>query len=172
MMERPNLPIINDPSHICGNRTLLKDVAQKSLDLNFDGIMIEVHRDPDAALSDAMQQITPKVFKNIIKSLVIRHEKGFGNSVEKDLISYRRKIDSLDSDIFRLVADRIKIIKSIAEYKKKNNISVLQRDRWEELVNHSEIISKQLGLSLDFVQKTLKIIHEESIDIQEKILND
>ncbi len=172
MMERPNLPIINDPSHICGNRTLLKDVAQKSLDLNFDGIMIEVHRDPDAALSDAMQQITPKVFKNIIKSLVIRHEKGFGNSVEKDLISYRRKIDSLDSDIFHLVADRIKIIKSIAEYKKKNNISVLQRDRWEELVNHSEIISKQLGLSLDFVQKTLKIIHEESIDIQEKILND
>ncbi len=172
MMERPNLPIINDPSHICGNRTLLKDTAQKSLDLNFDGIMIEVHREPDAALSDAMQQVKPNVFENIIKDLVIRHEKRFDNSVEKDLISSRKKIDSLDSDIFSLVADRIEIIKSIGEYKKKNNISILQRGRWEELVNHSVIISKQLGLSLDFVQKILKIIHQESIDIQENILND
>ncbi len=172
MMERPNLPIINDPSHICGNRILLKDVAQKSLDLNFDGMMIEVHRDPDSALSDAMQQIKPKVFEELVTSLVIRHEKGDGNSVEKDLISYRTKIDSLDYDIFNLIADRIQVVKLIGEYKKKNNISVLQRDRWEELVNRSEVLSQQLGLRLSFVQKILKNIHTESIDIQEKILND
>jgi len=171
MLKRPDLAVINDPSHICGNRHLLSSVAQKAMDLNFDGIMIEVHRDPDNAWSDAMQQITPDVFDKLIGDLVIRNVKGVGQKAPQDLEESRRKIDVIDEELITILGKRMDIVRKIGEYKKANNTSVFQKSRWEEIMEQRKILGKSLDLSPDFIQLILKAIHDESINIQEHILN-
>jgi len=171
MLKRPDLAIINDPSHICGNRHLLASVAQKAMDLNFDGVMIEVHRDPDNAWSDAMQQITPTVFDQLIKGLVIREVKGDDQKAPHDLEESRRGIDSIDEELINILGKRMDIVRQIGEYKKANNTSVFQKSRWEEIVGQRLKMGESLDLSPDFIQKVLKAIHDESINIQEGILN-
>lgn len=172
MIIRPDLAIINDPSHICGNRTLLREIAQKAMDLNFDGIMIEVHNDPDNAWSDAMQQITPDTFTQLIDNLVIRKVKGENQTAHHDLEEYRRKIDLVDSDIIALLGKRMDIVKLIGEYKKTHNTLVFQKSRWQEIVDQRLQHGGDLDLNPDFVKIILKAIHDESINIQEKIMND
>ena len=171
MLKRPDLAIINDPSHICGNRHLLASVAQKAMDLNFDGIMLEVHRDPDNAWSDAMQQVTPNVFNDIISKLVIRNEKGAGQKAPQDLEASRNNIDSIDEELISILAKRMDIVRKIGEYKKANNTSVFQKSRWSEIVEQRVQLGQSLDLSPDFIQRVLKAIHDESINIQEGILN-
>ncbi len=171
MLERPDLAIINDPSHICGNRHSLASVAQKSMDLNFDGIMIEVHRDPDNAWSDAMQQITPATFNEIISSLVIRNVMGYEHKASQDLEESRKKIDNIDEELIRILGQRMDIVREIGKYKKANNTSVFQKSRWEEIVGERIKMGESLDLSPGFIQKVLKAIHDESINIQEIILN-
>jgi len=171
MLKRPDLAIINDPSHICGNRHLLAPVAQKAMDLNFDGIMLEVHRDPDNAWSDAMQQVTPDVFNDIIGNLVIRNEKGAGQKAPHDLEESRKAIDTIDEELIGILAKRMDIVRKIGEYKKANNTSVFQKSRWSEIVEQRIQLGESLDLSPDFIQRVLKAIHQESINIQEGILN-
>jgi 3-deoxy-7-phosphoheptulonate synthase len=171
MLKRPDLAVINDPSHICGNRHLLASVAQKAMDLNFDGIMIEVHRDPDNAWSDAMQQITPDVFDKLISDLVIRKVKGVGQKAPQDLEESRRKIDIIDEELISILGKRMDIVREIGKYKKENNTSVFQKSRWEEIVAQRKKMGETLDLSPDFIQLILKAIHVESINIQETILN-
>ncbi len=121
----PNLPIINDPSHICGNRHLLYDVSQKAMDLNFDGLIIESHINPDKALSDAMQQITPDVLKDLIDRLILR-ESGEGHEVEMNLVELREQVDKLDDKLINLFDKRMKVVEEIGKHKKENNLTILQ----------------------------------------------
>ena len=167
----PDLPLICDPSHICGRRDLLHDVSQISLDLNFDGLMIESHIDPDNAWSDAAQQITPKVLIQLMKELKIRKGSFNEESYVNKLAKYRTKIDIADNDILEILSKRMIISDKIGKLKKKQNVAVLQSKRWNEILGKMILEGKEKGLSEDFVLKIFKAIHQESINHQNKILN-
>ncbi len=166
----PDLTIINDNSHICGRRDILKEIAQVAMDLNFDGIMTEVHNDPDNAWSDAAQQITPKVFHELVQSLVIRESQDL-DIKHSDLSSIRSKIDVLDDELLRILSDRMKLSEEIGKYKKAHNISILQPGRWNEIIEKSEQKAKKTNLSLSFVSELFRAVHQESINHQEEILS-
>ncbi|WP_235296761.1 bifunctional 3-deoxy-7-phosphoheptulonate synthase/chorismate mutase type II [Portibacter marinus] len=165
----PDLLVINDNSHICGRRDILKDVAQVAMDLNFDGLMTEVHTDPDNAWSDAAQQITPKVFGQLVRELVIR-EKGGSTEEQSDLSVLRSKIDVLDDELLRILDDRMKLAEEIGRYKKAHNISILQPDRWNQILVKSEKKAENLGLSVEFINTLFRSVHQESINHQEEIM--
>ena len=166
----PDIPLICDPSHICGRRDLIHDVSQKSLDLNFDGLMIETHVDPDSAWSDAAQQITPSKLIQLMKELKIRR----GNFQEEDYIkklsNYRAKIDMIDNDLVEILGKRMILSDKIGKLKKDKNVAVLQSKRWNEILGKMILEGKDNGLSEEFVLKIFKAIHQESINHQNKIL--
>ena len=166
----PDIPLICDPSHICGRRDLIHDVSQKSLDLNFDGLMIETHVDPDSAWSDAAQQITPSKLIQLMKELKIRR----GNFQEEDYIkklsNYRAKIDMIDNDLVDILGKRMNLSDKIGKLKKDKNVAVLQSKRWNEILGKMILEGKDNGLSEEFVLQIFKAIHQESINHQNKIL--
>ena len=166
----PYLPVICDPSHIAGNRELLSLISQKALDLEMEGLMIEVHPDPDKALTDAKQQITPDVFNNLLSNLIIRKEKG-NNEFESKLEELRAVIDGIDDELVRILSRRMQIVSEIGKYKKENSITILQLKRWSEIINDRMIKADQMSLNKDFLEQILKIIHDESIQIQTDIFN-
>ena len=168
----PDLPLICDPSHICGRRDIIKQTSQKALDLNFDGLMIETHNDPDNAWSDAAQQITPKTLINLMKDLVIRKESLEERSFIKELENLRIKIDNADSQILDIIGNRMKVSEEIGKIKKKQNVAILQSARWNDILEKMISDGKEKGLSEDFILKIFKAIHQESINHQEKILKD
>ncbi|MFZ1523500.1 MAG: chorismate mutase, partial [Saprospiraceae bacterium] len=129
----PDIPMINDPSHICGNRDLLFKVAQKAMDLDFDGLIMESHITPDTAWSDAAQQLTPEDYGKLIESLVIRDDKNTGKEKTK-LDRLRKEIDMIDEEIMNILASRMKISREIGQYKKENNMTILQSERWKEVL--------------------------------------
>ncbi len=166
----PDLPIITDPSHITGKRELLDEVSQKALDLEMDGLMIESHINPSVALSDATQQITPSRLKDLLDNLIIRKKKGnpvFENSLEK----LRNEIDKLDGELLQILARRLEITDEIGEYKRENNITILQMKRWAGIIRDRLSIGAHLGLDEKFLYDLLKVIHKESIIRQTGILN-
>ncbi len=167
----PEMLLICDPSHICGNRTLLQSVAQKSIDLDFGGIMLESHIDPDNAWSDAKQQITPEQLGEMLDQLVWRHE----NTDEKEFITalstLREQINQLDDELITLLAQRMKIADKIGEYKKNNNITILQTNRWNTILERAFRTGESLGLSKEFITKYFDAVHLESINHQNKIMN-
>jgi chorismate mutase len=166
----PDLPIISDPSHIAGNRNLLASIAQKALDLEMQGLMIEVHPYPEKALTDANQQITPQAFLNLLSTLIFRKERG-NVDFENKLQRLRSMIDSADDELIQILAKRMDLVYQIGEYKKENDITILQIKRWNEIICMRLSKAKELGLSIDFIKKLLEILHEESIQIQTDILN-
>jgi len=166
----PDLPLICDPSHICGRRDIIEETSQKALDLNFDGLMIETHNDPDNAWSDASQQITPKTLIKLMKDLVIRKESVQERSFIKELENLRVKIDDADSQILEILGDRMKVSDEIGKIKKKQNVAILQSSRWSNILKKMITDGKEKGLSEDFILKIFKAIHQESINHQEKIL--
>ena len=168
----PDLPLICDPSHICGRRDIIKQTSQKALDLNFDGLMIETHNDPDNAWSDAAQQITPKTLINLMKDLVIRKESLEEKSFINELENLRIKIDNADSQILDIIGNRMKVSEEIGKIKKKQNVAILQSARWNDILEKMISDGKEKGLSEDFILKIFKAIHQESINHQEKILKD
>ena len=168
----PDLPLICDPSHICGRRDIIKQTSQKALDLNFDGLMIETHNDPDNAWSDAAQQITPKKLINLMKDLVIRKESLEERSFINELENLRIKIDNADSQILDILGNRMKVSNEIGKIKKKQNVAILQSARWNDILEKMISDGKEKGLSEDFILKIFKAIHQESINHQEKILKD
>jgi chorismate mutase len=167
----PDLPIINDPSHITGKRDMIFDVSQTALDLNFDGLMIETHFDPDNAWSDASQQVTPKVLIQIMKDLKIRKETDPEAEYNKSLNNLRAQIDVVDNQIIDLLGKRMKAADGIGALKKKKNVAVLQSKRWNEILGHMVLEGESKGLSEEFILKMFKAIHQESINHQEKIIN-
>ncbi|MDO4763623.1 MAG: bifunctional 3-deoxy-7-phosphoheptulonate synthase/chorismate mutase type II [Flavobacteriaceae bacterium] len=166
----PDLPIICDPSHIAGNRDLICEISQTALDLNFNGLMIETHCNPDSAWSDAMQQITPQRLKEILNELIIRNPNTSENEFHNQLEGLRSQIDILDQQLLEILRKRMKIADNIGQLKKQKNIAVLQNKRWSEILERMIFLGKKQGFSEEFVSKLFKAIHQESIDRQEGIL--
>lgn len=167
----PDLPIINDPSHITGRRDMIFDVSQTALDLNFDGLMIETHYDPDNAWSDAAQQVTPDVLKQIMRDLRIRKETDEETEYNSKLGNLRAQIDIMDNQLIDLMGKRMKVSDAIGELKKQRNVAVLQSNRWNEILGRMILEGEAQGLSEEFILKVFKSIHQESINHQEKIIN-
>ncbi|RKR07779.1 3-deoxy-D-arabinoheptulosonate-7-phosphate synthase [Maribacter vaceletii] len=167
----PDLPLINDPSHITGNREMIFDVSQTALDLNFDGLMIETHFDPDNAWSDAAQQVTPTKLVQIMKDLKIRKESDPEAEYNKELTNLRAQIDVIDNQLIESLGKRMKISDSIGKLKKEKNVAVLQSNRWNQILGAMILEGESKGLSEEFVLRMFKAIHQESINHQEKIVN-
>jgi chorismate mutase len=167
----PELPVICDPSHICGNTELIAMVAQKALDMEMDGLMVECHNNPSKALSDASQQLTPEEYNNIINSLVLRSENIADIYENEALELLRSKIDDLDNELIHKLSLRMDAAAKIGEYKRDNNITILQISRWHNIINQRIALGKSLGLNENFLKQLLDLIHQEAIDIQNKIMN-
>jgi chorismate mutase len=166
----PDLPLICDPSHITGNRDMIFDVSQTALDLNFDGLMIETHFDPDNAWSDAAQQVTPAKLKQIMEDLKIRKETETDSSYRASLETLRAQINVVDDQLIDLMGKRMKVADEIGKLKKVQNVAVLQSRRWNEILGNMILEGEQKGLSEEFVLRMFKAIHQESINHQEKII--
>lgn len=167
----PDLQIICDNSHICGRRDTLQGVAQKAFDLNFDGVMTEVHPNPDEAWSDAKQQITPDRFKEIMEAIVIRQTSTSNVDFQNNIDHLRGEINELDSELWNVLGRRMGLADKIGEYKKENNIAILQEHRWQEILTAALGKASKTGLSEDFITNVYKAIHQESIDRQESVMN-
>ena len=164
------VPLITDVSHICGNRELLLPTAQKALDLATDGLMIECHINPDEALTDARQQITPEALKQLLSSLTFRAKKS-GN-VEHDLAELRGEIDDIDGELLQLLARRMEVSAQIGEYKKQNNVAVVQMDRWKKILADHIETGHDLGLDEDLVSAVFEAIHQASVERQSHIMEE
>jgi len=166
--EFPDLPLILDPSHICGRRDTILDVSQTALDLNYDGFMIETHVDPDNAWSDAAQQITPAQLHKITQDLRIRQKTSSKESFQSKLNLYRKELDLLDSNIIDILGDRMVVAEGIGKLKHQENVSILQSGRWSDILSAMVEAGQSKGLSKEFVEEVFKAIHVESINIQHR----
>tara|TARA_R110002073_G_scaffold313380_2_gene485245 strand:+ start:9211 stop:10293 length:1083 start_codon:yes stop_codon:yes gene_type:complete len=167
----PDLPLICDPSHITGKRDMIFEVSQTALDLNFDGLMIETHTDPDNAWSDAAQQVTPNRLIQIMEDLKIRKVTDTEADYRKNLENLRAQINVVDNQLIEMMGKRMKVADEIGKLKKQKNVAVLQTRRWNEILGNMILEGESRGLSEDFVLKMFKAIHQESINHQEKIIN-
>ncbi len=167
----PGLKMICDPSHICGNRTLLQSVAQKSINLDFDGLMIESHIQPDEAWSDALQQITPEALASLLDGLIWRHENTDEATFLKALQTLREQMNHVDDELLTLLGQRMKIAEEIGTCKRENNITILQASRWKEIRENALRNAKRLGLSEEFITQYVDAVHMESINHQSKVMN-
>lgn len=169
--RNPHLMMINDPSHICGRRDILADTAQKAIDLDMDGFIIESHIDPDNAWSDAKQQITPEVLKQMLDGLTWRKEDVSSEEYHAALEKLRSQINHLDDELMQILSQRMKLAEKIGQYKKDNKITILQTNRWNEILERAFAAGDKLGLSKDFVTKYFDAVHMESINHQKKVLD-
>ena len=167
----PGIPMICDPSHISGKRSLIYEVSQKAIDMNYDGLMIETHTNPEKALSDNAQQVTPKELNNILENLVIRNSETENNDFKTSLNELRIQIDDLDNELLDTLKRRMEVAEKIGVHKKKNGVTILQSARWEELLDSRIQSGIKNGLSEEFMSKLLKAVHQESINRQTKIMN-
>lgn len=168
----PNLPVICDPSHICGSIDLIPHVSQKAMDLNFDGLMVEAHYDPRFAMSDKDQQLTPLALSELIENLIIRNTDTQNVEFKDQLIRLRKAIDKIDYEVLELLASRSKLVHEIGLYKKENNITIFQPERWSEIVNTRKKYGKEIHLSEEMILDLVKLIHRESISVQTKVMQD
>jgi chorismate mutase len=167
---RPDLPVLTDPSHICGKPDAILAVSQRALDLEMDGLMIESHIHPSAALTDRQQQITPARLEELLNLLVIRNPVGnirFQNRLEQ----LRSEIDKIDQQLLDIVARRMSLAEEIGRYKKANKITILQLKRWSQIFRERLESGRELGLSREFILKLLEAVHEESIQRQLDVMN-
>lgn len=167
----PNLPLICDPSHITGKRDMIQEVSQQALDLNYDGLMIETHFDPDNAWSDAAQQVTPAALKQIFVDLKMRKETDENAEWNKAMALQRAYIDELDTKLIEILGKRMKLAEKIGQLKKEKNVAILQNKRWNEILGRMILDGENKGLNEDFILRIYKAIHQESIAHQEKIIN-
>lgn len=166
-----SIPLICDPSHIAGNRKMLFDICQKALDLNYDGLMIETHHDPDNALSDARQQITPDTLGDLLGRLQIRSASSTNSTFINQLDELRDKVDHLDREIIEAIAARMKMVEKIGNYKCDNNVTILQMERWKEIIDSRPEWGRILDINPELVLEIYKLIHQESIKQQTDIFN-
>lgn len=168
----PDMLLICDPSHICGNRTMLQSVAQKSIDLGFGGLMLESHIDPDHAWSDARQQVTPERLNEILENLIWRKEETTEEHFITALTGLREQINQLDDELLSLMGERMKLVDKIGMCKRDNNITILQANRWNEILERAGKKAGTLGLSEEFIKRYFDAVHMESIQHQNKIMNE
>ena len=167
----PKLPIFCDPSHIAGDKELIQHVAQKALDMDMDGIMIESHINPEEAKSDAKQQLNPEELNKLLNQLIIREKFSQSEEFKNKLEQLRTVIDELDEELINKFASRMAIIQKIGEYKSQNNVTILQLERWEKILSNRTFLAEKVGLSDDFIKKILELVHQESIRIQTEVMN-
>jgi chorismate mutase len=168
----PNLPIIVDPSHIGGKRELIYDLSQRAMDLNFDGLIIESHCNPDQAWSDAKQQITPDTLKQAVLDKLILRSLDVDKMHAATLEELRAQIDKFDDEILNIFEKRMLVADQIGKFKKDNNVTILQTTRWDEILKKRNTMGASKGLSEEFVTKIFSAIHQESINHQTKIMNE
>ncbi|MES2874995.1 MAG: chorismate mutase [Bacteroidota bacterium] len=168
----PELPIINDPSHICGNRELIPYISQKALDMDMQGLMIESHMDPSIAWTDAKQQLTPSALSELMDHLTLRKPEIRDKEFTDKLASLRENIDKIDDQIIQKIAERMQVVQKIGEYKRDNGVTILQVNRWDQIMNKRSAFASALKLDLNFTAKFLELIHSESIRKQTEIMND
>lgn len=166
----PNLPIISDPSHIAGKREYLFEIAQKAFDMGLEGLMIESHIDPECALSDKDQQLTPADLAKLLDKLVIRHKFATNPEFTTRLDMLRNRIDAIDSELMEILSSRVEIVKEIGKYKKENNVTALQINRWTELMDNRVNMGKRLDLNETFIKILFQLIHEDSVRMQTEIM--
>jgi chorismate mutase len=164
----PELMLLSDPSHIGGRRELVEELSQQALDRGFDGLMIECHPSPESALSDAAQQVTPESLRQLIANLKWRRS----SELTDELAEYRLHIDSIDSRIMELLAERMSVARKIGEYKRARSMSVVQRERFNELLMLAEAKAEEMGVSRRFIHQIFSAIHEESVRQQIALTED
>jgi len=163
----PNMPIFSDPSHIGGKRELIAPISQQAMDLNYDGLIIESHCDPDKAWSDKEQQVTPDILAYILSMLIVRDVK----QTTENLVQLRQQIDELDNDLLGILAKRMRVSKEIGQYKKEHNMPVLQTARYDEILKDRVNQAENMGIGGSFMKTVLEAIHEESIRQQIEVIN-
>ena len=168
--EVRDLPIICDPSHIAGKSALVGDIAQTAMDINLDGLMIETHHNPSAALSDAEQQVTPKELNSIMNNLVLRDTKLRDEEFKGRLLNFRNQIDNFDTKIIELLDNRKQVVEHIANFKNENKLTIFQIDRWFEILNTRKENAILLGVDEQMVEEIFALIHKYSILTQTKIM--
>lgn len=166
----PDLPLICDPSHITGKREMIQEVSQQALNLNYDGLIIETHNDPDNAWSDAAQQVTPSALKKILENLKVKKMTIEEDDYTAEMARLRANIDIADSKLLEILGKRMQIAEQIGALKKEKNVAVLQNKRWNEILGKMTLEGEQKGLSEEFILKLFKAIHQESINHQQKII--
>lgn len=168
----PDLPVICDPSHISGNRELIPSVSQKALDLGMDGLMIESHVRPSEALSDAQQQLTPEALGDLMSGLVIRKSTTDSVVVTDRLTQLRNIIDEVDDELMNVLKRRLQTIGEIGLYKKEHGITIFQLGRWQEILRTRGQWADKMGISRQHVEKLCQLLHEESIRVQNELMNE
>jgi chorismate mutase len=167
----PNLPLICDPSHICGRTDLLLETAQHAYNLNYQGIIIETHATPHIAWSDAQQQITPNELSTLLAALHNRKTTENDQKTDPILQNFRTEIDTIDKQLVDLLAQRFDVVKELGNYKKHHSIAILQPDRWSKLFQDRQIQSQELQLEKGFIDRLFKIIHHQSISLQTQVFD-
>ena len=167
----PSLPVFCDPSHIAGSRDLIQMISQKAIDLDMDGLMIESHINPQQALSDSKQQLKPSSLNRILNSLIIRKADSNNKEFTDKLELLRNMIDNIDEEVIQKLSARMEIAEKIGEYKKQNQVTILQINRWDKIVNQRINMGTAMGLSKEFLADFLRLIHKESIRKQTEIMN-
>ncbi len=167
----PDLPLICDPSHITGKRDMIQEVSQQALDLNYDGLIIETHIDPDNAWSDAAQQVTPATLKQMFINLRVRKVTDDESEYNQKMAKLRMQIDEFDGKLLEILVNRMKVADKIGLLKKEKNVAILQNQRWNEILGKMILEGEEKGLSNEFVMHLFKAIHQESISHQEKVIN-
>lgn len=166
----PEIPMIGDPSHMAGKRAYLAELTQRAMDLSYDGLIIESHRNPDEAWSDAAQQLTPPALAEMLKAIEIRNET-YGADFQDELSRLRARLDNLDRELLEVLASRMSVVEQLGEYKRDNNVAVLQLDRWNQVHNSRADWGKALNLYPETVEELFKLIHMESIRKQTEVMN-
>lgn len=169
----PELPVFVDPSHLGGSRDYILELSQRSLDLGFEGLMIESHCNPSVALSDAKQQLTPPELSDLLyKQINVRDADSDSKEWKDNIDQLRAKIDTIDENILYALGSRMKISRQIGEYKKSNNVAIIQAARWDSIIAKVVEKGKEYGLSEKFLVDLYNSIHEASIEAQNEIISD
>lgn len=166
----PELPFFADPSHMGGSRDYLQEISQRAMDLGLDGLMIESHCNPSAALSDASQQLTPKALQHMLESIVVRDNDSDSREYREGIDQLRAQIDIIDENLLYAFNTRMGVSRKIGQYKKDHNIAILQTSRWDSILEKMKEKARQSGLSEEFIETVFTAIHEESVRIQNDVL--
>ncbi len=169
--QLPNLPIIGDPSHMAGKRQYLGELTQRFFDLNYDGLIIESHRNPDEAWSDASQQLTPAALGELLRSMQVRESDSSDSVYHSHMDELRAKVDNIDRELLEVLATRMAIVEKMGEYKRDNGVTIFQIDRWKQVHASRAEMAKKLGLYSDLVEDLYRLIHEASIRKQTEVMN-
>ena len=164
----PNIPIANDPSHIGGRRDLIASLCQQAMDLGMDGLIVESHCNPDAAWSDASQQVTPDILDYILSILVIRAE----TQTTENITALRKQIDEIDNNIIEVIAKRMRVCREVGQYKKEHGMTIVQTARYNEILEKRGAQGSLMGIDPECIKKVFEAIHEESVNQQMKVIND